>query len=319
MSNELACRCGYRKTLTKKFWCSVFEPEDIAKLVGRQEAATIDSVPTLGGAARIYGCGVRRPRCEACNVIFEIDQIAGGLRACTQCRGPIEVREADDLCREICPQAKWVVSPPSNRKYPTFYMLCEFDDATRLEARWADAEVRERDARTDKLTVEQYERLARDPEEDVRKEVAKNHAAPASALAILARDREREIKLALLQNPSTSGATFAELVGDGEEEVRRAALKSARITAELLATRVGDRDSDVRQLVVKHPQVTPAILAALARDPHYRVRAEVAKNPATPAEALEHLARDTDSDVMRAFESNPVLTPELIAQLRNPR
>lgn len=163
------------------------------------------------------------------------------------------------------------------RPVPTpevFFLICEYDEAARNEARWACDDVRREDAARPDLTLDQYQRLASDDDSDVRAAVAGNPAVPPQLLDALAQDDSYQVRVKVAENAVTDPSTLHRLVGD--------------------------HDSDVRAALVANPRLAPASVEALAKSDDYDHRVAAAKHPALSLDTLHRLARDSDSDVQEA-------------------
>jgi hypothetical protein len=104
------------------------------------------------------------------------------------------------------------------------------------------------------------ERLADDPDEDVRRGVGENPSTPAAVLKRLAGDADEDVRRGVGWNPSTPVAVL-----------------------EYLAV---DPDEGVRTMVGRNPSVPPVVLAILADDLHFSIRLEAALNEKTLLEDL---------------------------------
>jgi len=172
------------------------------------------------------------------------------------------------------------------RPVPTpevFFLICEYDEAARIEARWIDDDARREDAARPDLPPALYQRLASDDDSDVRAAVAGNPAVPPQLLDVLAGDDAYRVRAAVAGNPATDPATLHRLVAD--------------------------RDSDVLAALSGNPRLPVAALEALARSETSRKREAAAKHPAVPLELLHRLARDAHRDVREAAR-------ERLAELR---
>jgi hypothetical protein len=99
------------------------------------------------------------------------------------------------------PDALWQKLRPVPRARP-FFLVCEYDEASRLRARWALTDLCVRDAEGASLTPAQYAELAGDPRYRVRLAVAANPRTPAAALAALLDSDDSGVVEAAAHNPS---------------------------------------------------------------------------------------------------------------------
>ncbi len=196
--------------------------------------------------------------CMGCGASLAPD---GSTRAvtCSYCRSS-----------NYLPDGVWQLLRPKPVPQP-FYLVCEYDEASLITARWDDEDVRVADAARSDLPPDLYATLASDDESTVRAALASNPAAPHELLARLARDPDDDVLERLASNPATPAATLAHLA-----------------------------DHDNSRVVValaRHPGLTAPILTALATHARAEQRKAVIGHPALPLDSLHKLARDDDDDV----------------------
>jgi hypothetical protein len=202
------------------------------------------------------------------------------LFACMGCGGGLQV---DGSIRAVacsyCGNSNFLPDGLWNQLHPVpkpqaFFLVCEYDASARLQARWADDDLRAQDAALPHLTPEQLAYLARDAESEVRKAVGGNRAAPPEVMWQLAHDDDYEVRAAVAGNPAAPPQALAKLADDD--------------------------DSDVVGALAANPSLPAQVVEHLARSDDYGKRVAAANHPAVSIDTLKRLARDDDSDVERA-------------------
>jgi hypothetical protein len=125
---------------------------------------TFGEAPATGAASPLFPC-------LGCGAGISAD---GSSRTvvCGRCQAQNFVPDA--LWRQLRP-------PPVSHG---FFLVCAYDAAARAEARWADDDLKQQDAARADLTYEQFAKLAKDEDDDVREIVARNAACPQDILPI---------------------------------------------------------------------------------------------------------------------------------------
>lgn len=157
------------------------------------------------------------------------------------------------------------------------------------------------------VPIDLLERLAADPEAEVRLEVARNPATPLAVLETLASDPEPLVRVHAVDD----GAAFSNdrraelwnrLLKDPDWRTRGLIAVAPGLPAGLLARLAEDPDQDVRRAVAEcdRPDLDPQIMERLGRDPAPEVRARIARHPNFPPTLAAALADDADPDVRAA-------------------
>ncbi len=195
------------------------------------------------------------------------------------------------------------------------------------------------------ISIEQLIEAIEEQEVDKRRKVASHPQLPTETSQKLAADPDEEVRMCVAANPATAAPVLTRLAADFNAEVRRLAISSPTLPREVVALvdrlcldcvgepresiasagEVSEEDlrrlSDeamgplARTLAAQHPDVAPEALASMAEDPHWRVRAQVARHEATPPEALKVLSQDSNEDVLAAVAAHPGLNTERLEEL----
>ncbi|MEJ8641908.1 hypothetical protein WKI68_11400 [Streptomyces sp. MS1.HAVA.3] len=168
------------------------------------------------------------------------------------------------------------------------------------------------------------DRLAHDPDPDVRSALAHRDRPDHGRHGLFAADPDAEVRESLAQNPLVPGELLAVLAADEDPRVRRAAARAwadppedalrALLTdpdprvREAAATRRPPADMGAALLADPHTRLhavalldlDPQTIAALAADPDEEMRRRVARHPDLGAQARDVLARDADPMVRGA-------------------
>ena len=178
--------------------------------------------------------------------------------------------------------------------------------------------------------AELLERLAGDPEVDVRRSVAHNAAASPEVLRTLAADsddltrsyvggnentpadvleglvdrwREREwvgLLVSIGKNASCPPELLARLATRNEADLALAVAQNRRTPSESLARLGSHAETDVRRAVARNKETPSGALVELATDGDRYVRWAVAEHQNTPSESLARLLADPEESVRRA-------------------
>jgi Leucine rich repeat variant len=149
----------------------------------------------------------------------------------------------------------------ANLPLKTKLSLTQVVEGSELPAKLAIA----RDLQT---PIDILERLAQDPNEDVRATVASNRSLPLATLLKLADDSSRKVKLQLVRQQSNRS-----------------------IPIEILAKLADDPDTDIKTNIASNSNTPTEVLAKLAfvEDPYRWITGPLARNPNTSVETLEYL------------------------------
>jgi hypothetical protein len=123
------------------------------------------------------------------------------------------------------------------------------------------------------------DRIAQDPNDELKQIVAENLHASAETLLELAQSEDHRVRNRVAVHPNLLLDTMKRLANDPQFDVRYHLLWRRDLPADLLTILVGDADPRVRQRVATHLNVTPEIMNRLAHDPDFRVRKAVNRNP----------------------------------------
>ncbi|BAY26877.1 leucine rich repeat variant [Calothrix sp. NIES-2100] len=177
--------------------------------------------------------------------------------------------------------------------------------ARRVDSPYALAQVLEKGDQKARITAVQsnktpisvLKKLAKDPDENVRKAVMGNSNLPLNMLIEFTQDVSDKVRLNLayiLRNRSTNR------------------YRPQEVPVVLLERLARDENKDVRLAVAENLQCSQTLLEQLAQDASAEVRIKVAKNPNTPASVLEQLAQDANADVRFAVARNPNTPPDIL-------
>ncbi|WP_049974352.1 NACHT domain-containing NTPase [Azospirillum sp. B4] len=159
------------------------------------------------------------------------------------------------------------------------------------------------------------ERLAADPDADVRQAALRNPSMPAEALERLAADPDADVRRAALRNPSMPAEALERLAADPDADVRWAAIGNPSMPAEALGRIADGLDWAMQRAAANNPSTPAAALERLADYPEETMRRAVAMNPSTPAAALERLANDPDVTVRCWVARNPSTSQAALERL----
>lgn len=162
-------------------------------------------------------------------------------------------------------------------------------------------------------------RLARDPDEDVRRGVVHNPNTPAEILVCLRSDSDFGVRMGVAGNPNTPAETLVRLSSDPDYMVREDVAGNFNTPTETLVHLASDPDDEVRRGVAENPNApaeTAETLVHLVSDPDDEVREGIAENPNTPAETLVHLASDSNDRVRWGVAQNPNILLEDLTALK---
>lgn len=148
------------------------------------------------------------------------------------------------------------------------------------------------------------ERLAKDPNSEVRWEIANNPNAPEDVLTNLSGAREESIRTAVAQNPYTPWSILLLMSKDSSKEVRKAVGENSQASELIFDMLVEDTEKEVRTSIAKNTKTQTQFLDKLAKDKDEIVRHAVAKNPNTPLGILDLLSKDDCSSVRVAANQN---------------
>ena len=318
--------CGTISTLDAEFWTSKLDSECFSTALGLEQGNASSST-SLGHPSSRLIYGHRVPRCQKCKgPDLDPDSLVGmvpsGACACPQCGASIRLRVADELCRAVNPNARFVVHECAEdaaaqvvqaSKTPilfacmgcggsltvdgtaravicsycsasnylpdglwqqlnpvpvpiVFFLVCEYQAASRQAARWQSEDARAEDAARPDLTPEQFTQLARDEEDDVRVAVAGNPATPQDLLATLVADSYYGVRAAVARNPATAPQTLLRLIDDDDSDVEQALAGNRNLPAEAVERMARSDDDDKRILAAQNPQCSVATLHRLSRD-----------------------------------------------------
>jgi hypothetical protein len=150
------------------------------------------------------------------------------------------------------------------------------------------------------------DRLAHDPQDMVRCHVGHSHRISIEQCELLAGDPDDWVRWAIAGNRVAPPPTVLDTLSrDTSTRVRHAVAGNLLVTSDLARRLRTDPDSDVREALAGNRSTPADVLAGLARSRSYRaIREAVATNPSCPAEVRTHLAtRDRSPYVRRAAES----------------
>ncbi|MBS2017461.1 MAG: hypothetical protein JST00_31550 [Deltaproteobacteria bacterium] len=191
--------------------------------------------------------------------------------------------------------------------------------------------------RAPNLPEDVMEKLASDPDTNVRMGIAARADLTPSALARLLEHGEHglapKIVKALCENPVTSESALAYLARapldytpprvpnryltepwpTTRSEVRALIAHRRPLPHALAITFAGDSDSTVRKAIAANPSIEPAILERFLDDRDYLVRTALAGNPAF--KQLDLLATDPSPDVSVVLAAREDATGEVLALL----
>lgn len=242
------------------------------------------------------------------------------------------------------PNADWMVldTVATNSSHPGVRWRVAGDSRTAggtrgALSRDAAASVRAAAARTTTSVID-LERLAEDPDQDVRlsvasnahtrpellermshgngfvmSQVAKNPSAPADTLRRLSEDTStgNQTRAMVASNPSVPQDVLRRLAAESDDWVRQHAAKNTALTADLLDSLARDSNPSVRRAAAASPRLSVSRQSALAADADGHVRSAVAKNRATDPVILDRMAADRNHAVRAAVAENP-RTPRLV-------
>ena len=154
------------------------------------------------------------------------------------------------------------------------------------------------------------ERLAFDPDPQVRSAVAKHPRCPPTALRALAADLDTAVLEHVAANPACPPATHALLAAAENTGVRAVAATNPACSRDLLATLITDDSDYVRSAAAANPACPLDLLERFAaRDPAGPLRRGAARNPNASAVLLQQLAVDPGPrapwTVLEGVASNP--------------
>ena len=113
-------------------------------------------------------------------------------------------------------------------------------------------------------TPELHERLAEDPQPEVRSVVAAHRDVSMPAQALLAADPSRKVRKQLAANPYCRDNVLACLAVDADAAVRKRVAAHPRSAEHVLRLLAGDADPVVRQAAAANPNATASVLTAAA-------------------------------------------------------
>jgi len=186
-----------------------------------------------------------------------------------------------------------------------------------LAARCADAEVlrqlsqdedtwvRRAAVGNQALLAADRQRLAGDPDHQVRLQVAATTRDPG-LLVRMADDSP--MRLAVARNPACPAGLLSTLAQDQDDRVRQTAGRHRLASPEVLRRLADDPAGEVRAAAAGHRRVPLAVLVSLSADSDPTVRREVAGNPSCSAALLKELLCDPVEGVRRAAAVNPGLS-----------
>jgi hypothetical protein len=175
-----------------------------------------------------------------------------------------------------------------------------------LLSRDKDTWVRNAAAGNPALAATDRQKLAGDPDQQVRLQVAATARDPE--LLIRMADDSR-MRFPVARNPACPPGLLGTLAQDQDETVRQAVGGHRRAATEMLVRLAGDPVGAVRAAAAGHRRVPPTVLVSLSADGDQQVRRGVAGNPACPTVLLGKLLCDPVEGVRWAAAANPNLSP----------
>src|SRR5690606_12883893 len=107
-------RCGGSQAIPREIWGLCFSDDALYTVMGYETGRNVEGTMKGHGVSVSYAYGRGRPRCRACKGSeLPLDDLAKALGAggvpCPTCGDRITVRLADDLCRAVNPEARFLV------------------------------------------------------------------------------------------------------------------------------------------------------------------------------------------------------------------
>jgi DNA-directed RNA polymerase subunit RPC12/RpoP len=107
-------RCGVSQAIPREVWSLCFCDDAFYTVMGYEAGRDAQGTMQGHGVSVSYAHGRGRPRCQACQgPELDLDDLAKALGAggvpCPACGDRITVRPADDLCRAINPESRFLV------------------------------------------------------------------------------------------------------------------------------------------------------------------------------------------------------------------
>jgi hypothetical protein len=115
VAEQVTCgRCGASQVIPREVWTLCFDSAVFHTVMGYEEGREGEGTMRGHGVSVSYAHGRRRPRCPSCEgPDLDLEELARAVGAgsvpCPGCGDRIALRPADELCRAINPEARFVV------------------------------------------------------------------------------------------------------------------------------------------------------------------------------------------------------------------
>ena len=153
------------------------------------------------------------------------------------------------------------------------------------------------------------DRLARDPDPDVRRTACGNARTPARSQAAFVKDPSIRVRTTLASSRHAGRRALKMLAADTDDNVRGCVASNARLPIDAMRSLVADPARRVRGEMADNLACAADVLDALACDDSPGVRLRVVANPNCGAATLVGLCADTNPQVAVAAALHPMCPP----------